>query len=180
MIVLTPHEDDTELFQAIKSGAAAYLSKRSTAEEVLGIMRRVREGDLPVNETVLARPGVAQRMLRQFQDLALSKEMEALAAPLSQRELEVLRQVAQGHINKEIAHLLGISEQTVKNHITSILRKLDVNDRTQAVLFGIRHGWISLEHDTSVGTTSRSRVEVWLRWPSCELVAADDGSTALK
>ena len=70
-------------------------------------------------------------------------------SPLTPREIEILDRVAQGNSNKEIAYGLGISDQTVKNHITSILRKLAVNDRTQAVIYALRHGWIRLTDDTA-------------------------------
>lgn len=68
----------------------------------------------------------------------------SIFAPLSPREIEVLNIVTGGMTNKEIAHALSLSEQTVKNHMTSILRKLSVNDRTQAVVYAIRQGWIEL------------------------------------
>ena len=70
--------------------------------------------------------------------------MESLAAPITPRELEVLGYVARGYGNKRIAYTLNISEQTIKNHITSILRKLDANDRTHAVVLAMRHGWIPI------------------------------------
>ena len=83
-------------------------------------------------------------MLKQFQDLSLmGVAMEALTAPLTSRELEVLSYVARGYINKQVAHELYVSEQTVKNHMSSILRKLDANDRTQAVVLAMHYGWIS-------------------------------------
>jgi DNA-binding NarL/FixJ family response regulator len=65
--------------------------------------------------------------------------------PLSPREMEILQLIARGYSNKEVAHELGISRQTVKNHMTSILRKLSVNDRTQAALYALRRGWIRLQ-----------------------------------
>ena len=146
VIVLTPYEEDDEFFQAIKCGAAAYLGKRAGAQELAEAIRRVYRGEYPINDSLLNRPRVAQQVLRQFQDLSLmGKRVEALAAPLSPRELEILNYVAQGFQNKQIAHTLAISEQTIKNHITSILRKMDANDRTHAVVLAIRHGWISME-----------------------------------
>ncbi len=146
VIALTSHEDDDEFFQAIRSGAAAYLGKRASAEELAEAIRRVHRGEYPINDSLLARPRVAQQVLRQFQSLSLmGKRAESLAAPLSPRELEILTYIAQGFQNKQIAHTLAISEQTIKNHITSILRKLDANDRTHAVVLAIRQGWISVE-----------------------------------
>lgn len=89
--------------------------------------------------------------------------METLATPLTSRELEVLGYAARGYINKQIAYQLGVSEQTIKNHMTSILRKLDANDRTQAVVLALHYGWISSqikpssEPPTSNGTRTISR-----------------------
>jgi len=75
----------------------------------------------------------------------VGQEMEPLFVPLSAREIEVLDYIARGNSNKEIARALKISDQTVKNHITSILRKLAVNDRTQAVVYALRRGWIKMQ-----------------------------------
>jgi DNA-binding NarL/FixJ family response regulator len=74
----------------------------------------------------------------------MGKTMETVATPLSPRETEILKYVAEGNGNKQIAYTLKISEQTIKNHVTSILRKLDANDRTHAVVLAIRQGWISV------------------------------------
>ena len=74
----------------------------------------------------------------------MDQESDSVFSPLTPREVEILDCVARGNSNKEIAVFLGISDQTVKNHITSILRKLQVNDRTQAVIYALRHGWIDL------------------------------------
>lgn len=72
----------------------------------------------------------------------MGRAMETLATPLTPRELEILSYVAQGYMNKQVAYKLSISEQTIKNHLTSILRKLDANDRTQAVVMAMHYGWI--------------------------------------
>jgi len=146
VIVLTPYEDDEQLFQATKSGAVCYLSKDADVDEIALAIRRVHQGEHIITETVLTRPRVAERMLKQFQSLSLvGVAMETLAAPLTPRELEVISYVARGYINKQIAHKLSISEQTIKNHMSSVLRKLDANDRTQAVVLAMHYGWISLE-----------------------------------
>lgn len=75
----------------------------------------------------------------------MDESADGVFSPLTPREIEILDRVAQGNSNKEIAFNLGISDQTVKNHITSILRKLAVNDRTQAVIYALKHGWIKLD-----------------------------------
>lgn len=146
VVLLTRVEDDEQLFQAIRSGAAAYISKEVELEELVMVLRRVASGEYLINECVLSRPHVAARVLHQFQELSvLDETADGVFSPLTPREIEILDYVAQGNSNKEIAFQLKISDQTVKNHITSILRKLAVNDRTQAVIFALRHGWIKLE-----------------------------------
>ena len=115
-------------------------------DEILDGIRRAASGEYLINESVLTRPLVASRVLKQFRDLSMvGQEMEPLFVPLSAREIEVLDYIARGNSNKEIARALKISDQTVKNHITSILRKLAVNDRTQAVVYALRRGWIKMQ-----------------------------------
>jgi DNA-binding NarL/FixJ family response regulator len=146
VVIMTRIEDDEHLFQAISSGAAAYLSKEIEAEDLARTLRRVAGGEYLINDSVLSRPHVASRVLHQFQELSVIDESaDGVFSPLTPREIEILDYVAQGNSNKEIAYQLHISDQTVKNHITSILRKLAVNDRTQAVIFALRHGWIKLD-----------------------------------
>jgi DNA-binding NarL/FixJ family response regulator len=146
VIVLTEFADDEQLFQAIRAGAAAYVTKQISAEELSALIVKVAAGDYLINDSVLSRPHVASRVLNQFRELSvLDESAEGVFSPLTPREIEILDCVAQGNSNKEIAYNLGISDQTVKNHITSILRKLAVNDRTQAVIYALRHGWIKLE-----------------------------------
>ncbi len=149
VIVLTMHEDDEQLFSAIRVGAAAYCTKDIDPADLVTIIKRVARGEYLINENVLSRPFVASRVLDQFRELAKIDEVSnTVFSPLTPREVEILDCVAHGHSNKEIAKLLNISDQTVKNHITSILRKLAVNDRTQAVIYALRHGWIKLKDET--------------------------------
>lgn len=145
VIALTSSPDDEQLFQAVKTGVVAYLTKDIAPEELASAIRRIHNGERPINDSLLTRPRVAEQVLRQFQDLTLmGKAMETLATPLTPRETETLKYVAEGYSNKQIAHVLGISEQTIKNHVTSILNKLDANDRTHAVVLAMRQGWIEI------------------------------------
>lgn len=145
IVVLSVYEDDEQLFNAIKVGAAAYSQKDITPQQLIEILRRVSHGHYLINDNVLSKPLVASRVLNQFRELAtLEQDVEPLFAPLTSREIEILDCIARGNSNKEIARALNISDQTVKNHITSILRKLAVNDRTQAVIYALRHGWIKM------------------------------------
>jgi DNA-binding NarL/FixJ family response regulator len=150
IIVLSVYEDDDQLFQAIKVGAAAYSSKDVNPEDLLFYIREVAKGKYLINDSVLAKPSVATRVLHQFRELAASddEQTSALFAPLTSREIEILDCIARGLSNKEIANELSISGQTVKNHITSILSKLQVNDRTMAVIFAIKRGWIRMGYSS--------------------------------
>jgi len=154
IVVLSVYEDDDQLFQAIKVGAAAYSSKDVNPEELLHFIREVAKGKYLINDAVLAKPNVATRVLHQFRELAATEDEQttALFAPLTSREIEILDCIARGLSNKEIANELSISGQTVKNHITSILSKLQVNDRTMAVIFAIQRGWIRMGFETTSGS----------------------------
>jgi len=144
VVVLTSNPDDAQLFQALKAQAVAYLSKEVTASELVDTIRRVSRGEHPINESLTTRPKLAEQVLKQFQELSLRSEAEQFIAPLTPREMEILRYIAQGYLNKQIAAELDISEQTIKNHVTSILRKLNANARTEAVVVAIKQGLISL------------------------------------
>ena len=135
--------NDEELFEVIKTAAVACLSKNATAEELTSTIRRACNGEYPINESLITRPTVARHVLNQFQHMG--RTMEAVAAPLTLRETQILNYVAEGNTNKQIARILQISEQTIKNHVSAILRKLNANDRAHAVVLAIRHGWISAE-----------------------------------
>jgi DNA-binding NarL/FixJ family response regulator len=148
VIILTVHEDDEQLFQAIKVGAAAFSTKDVGQDKLVDMVRRVGRGEYLINENVSTKPFVASRLLKQFRDLAaMDRDEEGLFAPLTSREIEILDCIARGMSNKAIARNLHISDQTVKNHITSILRKLMVNDRTQAVVYALRRGWIKISDE---------------------------------
>ena len=149
LVVLSVYEDDEQLFNAIKVGASAYSAKAVQPDALLEIIRQVNSGVYMINETVMSKPHVASRVLNQFRELSSTGDDIGahLFAPLTSREIEILDCIARGMSNKEIANQLSISGQTVKNHITSILSKLQVNDRTMAVIFAIQKGWIKMGED---------------------------------
>jgi len=144
VILLTPQPNDEELFHAIRSRAAGYLKRDVSSNELLATIRKAAAGQHPINDTLLAQPQVADKVLQEFRDLSWGKGVEAFVSPLTPRETEILTYMAQGYFNKQIAAALNISEQTIKNHITSILRKLDANARTEAVVTAIKKGLITL------------------------------------
>jgi DNA-binding NarL/FixJ family response regulator len=148
IIVLAVNEDEDALFDAIKAGAAAFILKDVSPDDLVAIIRRVASGEYLINDKVFAKPAVASRVLKEFRELAIyGQEAAPIFAPLSPREVEILDNIAQGMTNKQVAYALSISEQTVKNHMSSILRKLSVNDRTQAVVYAMRQGWIRMPED---------------------------------
>jgi DNA-binding NarL/FixJ family response regulator len=148
IIVLAVNEDEDALFDAIKAGAAAFILKDVAPDDLVAIIRRVASGEYLINDKVFAKPAVASRVLKEFRELAIyGQEAAPIFAPLSPREVEILDNIAQGMTNKQVAYALSISEQTVKNHMSSILRKLSVNDRTQAVVYAMRQGWIRMPED---------------------------------
>ncbi|RJQ39129.1 MAG: DNA-binding response regulator, partial [Dehalococcoidia bacterium] len=110
--------------------------------------------EYPINDSLLQRPSAAKKVLNLFQNMAL-KNMGSLMTPLSQREIEILKYVAEGNPNKRIASVLNISEQTIKNHITSIMRKLNANDRTHAVVLAIRNGWLNIGEVTKLDSLEK-------------------------
>ena len=148
IIVLSTEEDEDALFDAIKAGAAAFILKDIAPEDLVMVIRRVVAGEYLINDKVFSKPAVASRVLKEFRELAVyGQEAAPIFAPLSPREVEILDNIAQGMTNKQVAYALSISEQTVKNHMSSILRKLSVNDRTQAVVYAMRQGWIRMPED---------------------------------
>jgi DNA-binding NarL/FixJ family response regulator len=133
VIVLTTFDEDTEVFEALRAGAAGYLLKASSAEKLYGAIRAAAQGASVLEPSIAARlmAGVDRGTARHAQR---SASATSLVDPLSARELDVLRFLADGCSNKEIGARLKISEGTVKNHMTNVLGKLGALDRTQAAL----------------------------------------------
>jgi DNA-binding NarL/FixJ family response regulator len=125
VIMLTTYKGDVQALNALKAGASGFLLKNTVRRELVESIRMVHRGQ--------------QRIL---DEVALELAMHAADESLSAREMDVLRAVAQGQSNKGIARVLGIAEETVKTHMASVLAKLKANDRTHAVLIGIRRGII--------------------------------------
>jgi two-component system, NarL family, response regulator LiaR len=136
ILVLTSFFEDEQVFPAIKSGALGYLLKDSSPHELLQAIREVYAGDSFLD------PVIARKVI---QELNRPTELPPTADPLSEREMEVLRLIAEGLSNQEIADRLVISERTARNHVGNILSKLHLANRTQAALFAIRKGFYQPE-----------------------------------
>jgi len=149
VVLLTAYDDVEQTIHSMKSGAAAYCAKYVRPENLVGIVRQVAMGKFVIDTEVFDRAGL-ERWLELKTEGAVRPYSDPGEPfhPLSKREMEVLSYLTKGMSNKEIANLLGISHQTVKNHVTSILRKLGVEDRTQAAVYALRRGWVRLhDHD---------------------------------
>jgi DNA-binding NarL/FixJ family response regulator len=133
-IVFTAFDTDERILGAVRAGAQGYLLKGAPREELFNAVRVVHAGGS------LLQPLVASKLLRQVRQGPAKPDLE----PLTPRELEVLRLVAQGLLNKEIATRLGISERTVKFHVSAILGKLGAGNRTEALAIAAQHGLVSL------------------------------------
>jgi DNA-binding NarL/FixJ family response regulator len=129
VVVLTSATDDEQLVHAMQAGATSYVLKTATAEQVIAAVRQAAAGTATLSPELLT---------RLTQALHRPPEPDPLAL-LSRREREVLGAIARGHSNRQIARELGIGQQTVKTHVSSILAKLDLQDRVQAAIFALRH-----------------------------------------
>lgn len=135
IVILTIYHDDSNVFQAIKAGALGYVLKDSPLEETVAAIRAIANGD------GLLHPSIAARVMSEFNRISMQRTKDTqLFSELTDREVEILKEVATGKRNREIADTLFISEKTVKNHISSILFKLQVNDRTEAAMLAARGG----------------------------------------
>ena len=147
VIVITGYDDAEQVFHALRAGASAYCPKDVTPESLVKTIQSVRDGYYVVGEKTMTHEDVMRWIEEKVGRIAgnPSDDADDLFIPLSPREMEILEHVTRGLSNKEIAYKLGISHQTVKNHMTAILRKLRVDDRTQAAVYALRRGWVRLD-----------------------------------
>jgi two-component system NarL family response regulator len=128
VIILTSFETDEDIYRAVQAGAQGYLLKDTSLKEMVEAIRAVHAGKKYIPRDIAAR--LAERMMR---------------TDLTPREIEILKMLSKGPTNKQIGHALGISENTVKNHVNSIIEKLEVSDRTEAATTAIQRGLISVD-----------------------------------
>lgn len=153
LLTANPTQDDDELFEAIRSGAAAYLAIQNwDPVDLVDTIKRTSRGEYPIDASVISRPLVALRVLKHFQETTLNfRSEDDIATPLNANELKILNLVARGKSNKEIGNILGHSDTVIKKIVSNILRKLQANDRTHAVAIAIRSGLISSQPHMSIG-----------------------------
>lgn len=135
-IILTTFDDDELVLEGLRAGARGYLLKDVTLEELLNAVRTVAEGK------TLVRVGITERLMQGLGKMQTEFDSLEQPDPLTDRETEILRLMAGGYSNKEIAAALNVAEGTVKNHVSSVLSKMGVRDRTRAVLKALEHGLI--------------------------------------
>ena len=147
VVMLTAYDDAEQVLHAFRAGGSAYCPKDVTPHKLVEILRQVTQGHYVVGDHVFDLEG-----LQGWLDTSVEKagrtyvdDSREAFSPLSPREMEILQHVTRGLSNKEIALALGISHQTVKNHMTAILHKLHVDDRTQAAVYALRRGWVRLK-----------------------------------
>jgi DNA-binding NarL/FixJ family response regulator len=144
IVVVGREDDDASILDAIEIGATGHVSAAAEPAELVAVIRRVAEGEDPLKDEVIGRPDLIDRIMNGFRE-SFRRADEPASIPLTPREMDVLRHVAAGMRNREVGELLDVSEQTVKNHLSSILHKLGVPNRTHAVTFAVRQGWLSLD-----------------------------------
>jgi two-component system response regulator DegU len=147
VVMITGYDEPEQIFRALRAGAVGFCSKDVPPDSLIQTVHDVVEGKVVIQERVLTRQQAeewVQKRIDRFGKLLDVSEGEE-APPLTPREMEILELICRGASNNDIARQLGISYQTVKNHVTAILHKLGVKDRTQAVLYAIGHEWFEVE-----------------------------------
>ena len=138
IIMLTVSDEEADLYESVKNGASGYLLKDSSIEEVAQAVRVVNEGQSLIS------PSMAVKLIDEFKQMSKPEREQGPALKLTERELEVLRLVAKGLNNREVAKELFISENTVKNHVRNILEKLQLHSRMEAVMYAMREKLLDL------------------------------------
>jgi len=152
LVVLGGDDDDASIVGAVEIGATGHVPELARPHELVAVIRAVAEGDDPLRAELAGRPDLVERIVEDVRDQLLADRRPV--NPLSPREIEVLQLVATGLRNKEIAAQMELSEQTIKNHLRSILHKLGVPNRTAAVLYAVRQGWLHFAEPVGAAPTT--------------------------
>lgn len=136
IVMLTSSESDQDLFEAVKSGACGYLLKNLNATELFNMLKSLQQGETPWS------PGLAERILKEFENQEITDSDPGENFQLTERQMEVLKLVAQGMVYKEIGDRLGLSERTIKYHMAKIMEKLHLENRTQVIALASQLGII--------------------------------------
>lgn len=136
IVMLTSSESDQDLFEAVKSGACGYLLKNLNATELFNMLKSLQQGETPWS------PGLAERILKEFENQEITDSDPGENFQLTERQMEVLKLVAQGMVYKEIGDRLGLSERTIKYHMAKIMEKLHLENRTQVIALASQLGMI--------------------------------------
>jgi NarL family two-component system response regulator LiaR len=150
IVLVGGEDDDASILDAIDIGAKGHVSSVVKPAELVAVIRKVAEGEDPLKDEVIGRPDLVDKIMEGFRE-SIRRADDWSSNPLTPRELDVLRHVAQGMRNRQIADALDIGEQTVKNHVSSIMHKLGVHTRIRAVTMAVREGWLVLDEDTVPG-----------------------------
>ena len=146
IVVLGRQDDDASILEAIEIGAMGHVPSVATPSDLVAVIRKVADGEDPLRDEVIGRPDLIDRLMEGFRE-SFRLIGEAPVNPLTPRELDVLGHVAAGKRNRQIGELLDISEQTVKNHLSSVMHKLGVPNRLRAVTAAVRAGWLVLDDE---------------------------------
>lgn len=136
VLVLTVYDDDEYVFNLLKAGVTGYLLKKVASSQLANAIRAVHQGEM------LLSPSIAQRVVEGYLHAPQATKGQSFSDGLTKRELEILRMIARGASNKEIATALYLSVKTVESHRTNIFRKLDIHDRSQAAAYAVRRGLV--------------------------------------
>ncbi len=142
-LIVMGGDEAASIVEAVEMGATAHVASTAQPAELLSKIRRVADGEDPLKDELMNRPDLVEQIVDDIRE-SLAGEYPS-NHPLSPRELEVLTYVGAGLRNRQIAEALGLSEHTIKNHLTAILHKLGVPNRTRAVMYAARQGWLDLD-----------------------------------
>jgi DNA-binding NarL/FixJ family response regulator len=140
LVIMGGEDDDASIVGAFEVGAAGHVAELADGAALVSTIRRVADGKDPLKDELIGRPDLVERIVDSVRETILADRPPV--NPLTRRELEVLGLAAEGLRNREIAERLGVSEQTIKNQLSSVLHKLGVPNRTNAVTYAVRHGWL--------------------------------------